>query len=41
MSMDAALDTFIAEAQELIEVMENVLLRIGDGDRDPEGGTYD
>ncbi|WP_101758286.1 chemotaxis protein CheA [Oceanicoccus sp. KOV_DT_Chl] len=36
MSMDAALDTFIAEAQELLEQMEAALLRIGDGDNDPE-----
>ena len=36
MNMDAALDTFIAEAQELLEQMESALLRIGDGDSDPE-----
>ena len=36
MSMDAALDTFIAEAQELIEVMESVLLRMGEGEQDSE-----
>jgi len=36
MSMEEALDTFIAEARELLEQMESALLRLGDGDHSPE-----
>ena len=34
--MDSALDTFIAEAHELVQAMESGLLRIGDGERNAE-----
>ncbi len=36
MSMEDALDTFIAEARELLEQMESALLRLGDGDNSAE-----
>lgn len=36
MSMDGALQTFFAEADELLEYMESALLRLEDGEADSE-----